>query len=619
MSVSLQEHLEFWRTIEKRLTGGWLLPQALNDAKAALAGTELAQVAADVAAAVEGGKAFSDALAQQPGAFSRVMVAMVRAGEAGGVVEAIARRIVEGIEDGSMPLPGVSQPHKEMVRYWRAFGHMLSSGVPLVEVLRTLREEVAAGELAEATELIEQGILKGQKVSSAMRNSPKVFPNEMSFAVEMAEDGGNLDEQAFRIADALEARDLGSLITGKLEHVEELAPARLFANTVMLAAIQKRASDIHIDPTESGRPRVRLRMDGVLHDIEWPKDVKKPAEVPYGEVVSRVKVMAGMDIAERRLPQDGRIQLNIGGRPVDVRVSTVPTVHGERVVMRILMREDLSFDVAELGMLEDDLDIVRKLCRTHHGTVLCAGPTGSGKTTLFYAMLKEFDADHACIMSVEDPVEDHLEGVAQINVNPQIGRTFARTVRHVLRQDPDVILIGEIRDTEVANLAAQCALTGHVVLTTLHAATAPGGIKRLVDMGVEPFVVNASLAGVISQRLVRILCPECKQEVRTPTHSLPPEAVELVESAEGKTFYAPKGCSACNGTGYRGRIAIHEILIPDDGVKNVVAAGGDLAGIREAAIASGMRTMLACGIENAARGITSIEEVLRVIPAGPNE
>jgi len=309
----------------------------------------------------------------------------------------------------------------------------------------------------------------------------------------------------------------------------------------------------------------------------------------------------------------------VSGKPIDLRVSTLPTFHGERVVMRILAREAPRLDLKEIGLLDDDLARIRQLCHCPYGIVLAAGPTGSGKTTLFYAMLNEIDRDRCCVMSVEDPIEYLLDGVAQTQIRPQVGLTFARAVRQVFRQDPDVILIGEIRDAEVANLAVQCAITGHVVLTTLHADTAPGGIKRLVDMGLEPFLVNASIAGVISQRLIRMLCPECKERVEPPLHSLVPEAVELMKGAKGATFYGARGCDACNGTGYRGRTAIHEILIPDDRVKNVVASDGNLAAIREAALAAGMRTMLACGIEKAARGITSIQEVLRVIPHGPNE
>ena len=231
-------------------------------------------------------------------------------------------------------------------------------------------------------------------------------------------------------------------------------------------------------------------------------------------------------------------------------------------------------------------------------------------------MLQELDRDHSAVMSVEDPVEYEIEGVAQIQVQPQVGLTFARALRSIMRQDPDVILCGEVRDTETANVVAQCALTGHLVLTSLHADTAPGALKRLVDIGVAPFVVNASVAGVISQRLVRMLCRECREPIEVPAHSLPPEAAEFLAARKDATFFAPKGCDACLHTGYRGRTAIHEVLIPDDGVRKAVSDNADEAAIRQAALAAGMRTLLVAGLEKAARGITSVQEVLRVAPQG---
>jgi len=493
MGATLDEHLTFWRTLEKRLSGGWNLIQTINDAKAALAGTELAKVTAEVAAALEGGKSFSDAMAARPDAFSRVTVAMVCAGEVGGVLDVIVHRM------------------------------------------------------------------------------------------------------------------------------EEQPPVRRLVNTLILGAIQRRASDIHVDPLEGDRSRLRVRVDGVLHDAELPEELPRPADTPHREVVNRIKVMAGMDVAERRLPQDGRIVLNMSGKPMDLRVSTLPTYHGERVVMRILARERPKLNLDDIGLLDDDLATMRELSHRLHGIILAAGPTGSGKTTLFYAMLNEIDRDHTCVLTVEDPIEYLIEGVAQTQIATHIGLAFPRAIRQMLRQDPDVMLIGELREGESANLAAQCALTGHLVLTSLHADTAPGGIKRLVDMGVAPFVVNASLAASISQRLIRTLCPDCKKEVKSPRHLLSAEAADMVRERSDATFYAPAGCPACNGTGYRGRTAIHEILIPDDRVKDVVASDGSLAAIREAALAAGMRTMLACGVEKAARGITSLQEVLRVIPHGPND
>ncbi len=614
-------HLSFWRHFLQRLRDGVPTNQALNMTTAEETSTQLHDAVVRVARRVENGVALGDAMERQPQWFSPAVVAMVRAGEAGGVLDVIAERIAEGIEEGSLPLPGVELSMGRDEAYWRCFGRMLGSGVPVIGVLSILRHDVAEGELAEATGSVEGALLDGSTLAEAMRRRQDVFPEEICAIIESPDPHGSVAGAATRIAVAVAAGDLNSLRFGE---TADLPPVRGFVNTVILVAIQQKASDIHVDPLEYGKSRIRLRIDGVLHDLKWPDDVTVPLTPPHAEMVNRIKVQAGMDIAERRLPQDGRIELGTGdppgeGRRVDLRVSTVPTVHGERIVMRVLQREVQLLTVGEMGLLEDDLAKIRQLCRVPHGTVLCSGPTGSGKTTLFYAMINTLDRERSCVMSIEDPVEYYIDGVAQMQVQPQIGRTFARLLRHVLRQDPDIILVGEIRDEEVANLVAQCSLTGHVVLTTLHAATAPGGLKRLVDMGIDPFVINASVAGVISQRLVRVVCKECREPVEPPAHSLPPEAVEMLAGREGATFYAARGCDACNGWGYRGRTCLHEILIPDDAFRQALSDGADLPTLRETARAGGMRTLLECGIEKAAQGITTVQEVLRVVPHGPNE
>ncbi len=497
----------------------------------------------------------------------------------------------------------------EQLRFWRAFADKIDRGI--LETLEAIRLEAAEGALAEAAGRIHDELLKSRSIAEAMAEVPDAFPPEVCRAVNLGEQTGKLDEQALEIVAALEAGDLTLLGLDVMS--KDMEPARGFTNALILVAIQNGASDIHIDPTEDGKGRVRLRVDGVLRDFEMPAEQDAPAWAPYDQVVSRVKVMAALDTAERRLPQDGRIMLNVSGRKVDLRVSTVPALHGERVCMRILSREAVRLELERIGLLEDDLAKVRRLVGLPTGLVLASGPTGCGKTTLFYSMLNELDRDRCNVMSVEDPIEYDIEGVAQIAVRPQVGLTFARAARSVLRQDPDVILIGEIRDTETANVAAQCALTGHLVLTTLHARTAAAGVKRLLDIGVAPFVVNGMLASVISQRLVRVLCSECKVETEPALHSLPPEAPDLIGQMERPTFYAPRGCHACQGTGYRGRTSIHEILIPDDAVRNVVARSGSVQEIREAALEAGMRSMLGCGLEKAARGITSLQEVARVV------
>ncbi len=386
-----------------------------------------------------------------------------------------------------------------------------------------------------------------------------------------------------------------------------------FFDALLENAINARASDIHIDPLEGGRARIRIRVDGVLQDVDPPPDGMC---LP---VVDRVKTMADLDLddASRRIPQVGRIMIQHDDAKYDLRVSTLPTLFGERVVIRILSRIAPVLDLAQI-VSADDLDTVRSLCHRPNGIVVCTGPTGSGKTTLLYAMISEIDADKCSVLSVEDPVEYNIEGVAQISVNPRQGLTFPRLLRSVLRQDPDVVMVGEIRDIETLQVVAQTALTGHLVFTTLHTATAPGVIRRMLDIGLEPFLVNSSLAAVIAQRLVRKLCDECKKEAEPDVALLPKDVADFVGKAEGATFYVPQGCDRCSKTGYYGRMAIHEILTMDDRIRKAVLVSGDVEALRTAALAAGMKPLLVSGLQRAAAGLTSIEEVLRVIPAGPN-
>jgi len=324
-----------------------------------------------------------------------------------------------------------------------------------------------------------------------------------------------------------------------------------------------------------------------------------------------------MDTEVNDVPQDGRIFVKIGDRKLDLRVSVVPTQFGERVTTRILDRQSVCLALDDFGLPEDHLGQIRALCQLPNGIVLSTGPTGSGKTTTMYAMMMELDREHCAVFSVEDPVEYVLPGVSQIPIRPAKGVTFARAARAILRQDPDVVMIGELRDGETAQLAVQVSLTGHLVFTQLHAGTAPGALKRLLDIGVEPFMLNQSVAGVISQRLARKLCPACRTAVDPNPDMLPPAAQTFLEKTGGP-FFEPVGCDECRGTGYRGRIAVHEVLIPDDGVKRAVVSG-DIAAIRTAAKAAGMRTLLEDGLLSAARGLTSVTEVLRVTLVGPSE
>ena len=619
MASELSSHLDLWRAMAADLTEGKQLRHTLEDTQAKLANTPLAPVLASVGQAVEGGDTLSEAMAAHPTTFSQCVLAMVRAGEAGGVVDVIAARIAEGLDDGSFPLPGAEAGRDDAPRWWRAFGRLLSSGVPLLQTLDLVAAEVAGPALRDAAQALRQAVLDGQDLAGALRSLPEVFPKEICVAVALGEQKGDLDAQVFRIADALEAHDLMSLVPDpemlNVVHGPNGATGEVIeqVNRIILDAVDQRASDIHFDPVEDEGGRVRFRVDGVLRHIESLPDAL------FAKMISRLKIMACMDLAEQRLPQDGRIMLNIHGRKLDLRVSLLPTVLGQRVVMRILDRATVCLDLERIGLLDDDLARVRDLCALPNGIVVCNGPVGSGKTTLLYAMLREIDVESKCVMSVEDPVEYRLDGISQTQLDTRRGLTFSRALRSMLRQDPDVVLVGEIRDLETLHALVQTALTGHLAFTTLHANTSPGAVKRLLDIGLEPFLVNSSLAGVVSQRLVRVLCPQCKKAAEPPLHSIPPEAVAFVQGLGQVDFYAPQGCEACKGTGYRGRTAIHEILVPDDHIRQAVAAGADRSGLRNAALAAGMEPMLINGMKKAARGITSIQEVCRVVPHGPND
>jgi type II secretory ATPase GspE/PulE/Tfp pilus assembly ATPase PilB-like protein len=375
-------------------------------------------------------------------------------------------------------------------------------------------------------------------------------------------------------------------------------------------AFLARASDIHLEPGDK-TPRARLRIDGVLQPL---------ADIPADQVpciLERLKAMAGLNPAVSDQPQDGRLLLEVDGKQLDLRVSCVPTAQGERLTARLLDRSMDLLTLAQIEQNETNLVRLRGLLKSPNGIILSTGPTGSGKTTLMYALLMELDRDQCSVFSIEDPVEYILPGVSQIAVRPSRGVTFATAARAVLRQDPDAVMVGEIRDSETAHLAIQIALTGHLVLTQLHAATAPGALKRLMDMGVEPFLLNQSIVGVVSQRLVRRLCAACRRPARPDPTMVPPEVLELLKDTTG-TFSEPVGCEACRGTGFRGRVPVQEILVPDDAVRAAVV-GGDLETIRAAARAGGMRTLVEDGLSLAAAGVTSINDFLRVALTPPHQ
>ena len=385
------------------------------------------------------------------------------------------------------------------------------------------------------------------------------------------------------------------------------APVIRMINALLLQALRERASDLHFEPYEA-RAVVRFRIDGVL------RDAIEPPRALHGALVSRLKIMAGLDIAEKRLPQDGRIAVKLGDRQVDVRVSTLPTGAGERVVLRLLDQEAARLDLTTLGMSDTTLRDVDRLIREPHGILLVTGPTGSGKTTTLYAALSRLPRDTTNMMTVEDPIEYALDGVAQTQVNARVELSFARALRAILRQDPDVVMIGEIRDLETAQIAVQASLTGHLVLATLHTNDAASAVTRIADMGVEPYLLSSSLLGVLAQRLVRTLCPACR--VATP-----PSAGEQKLLAQSglpalAALHHPQGCSECNDTGYRGRTGIYELLIVDERIRHLIHDGSGELALRDAARAAGMRTLRRDGARWLADGTTSLEELTRVTRDG---
>jgi general secretion pathway protein E len=380
------------------------------------------------------------------------------------------------------------------------------------------------------------------------------------------------------------------------------APVVRLVNLLVENAISSEASDIHIEPFEDTL-RIRYRVDGILYEQEAPPRRLQAA------VTSRIKIMAEMNIAERRLPQDGRIRVTLRGQRVDIRVSTMPTVHGESIVMRLLQRSSVFLPLEKLGFPTDTLKRFESLIKRPHGIVLVTGPTGSGKTTTLYGALDKINAPGVKIITVEDPVEYQLKGVNQIPVKPKIGLSFAQGLRHIVRQDPDVILVGEIRDLETAEVAIQASLTGHLVFSTLHTNDAPGAITRLQDMGVEGYLVASVLEGVLAQRLVRRICQAC----RVPDTPSPADLDVLgIEAAPNVTLYRGKGCEDCRGTGYRGRSGIYELFLLDEDARSLILRRASTRDIRQHAIQRGMATLRMDGWKRACEGITTVEELLRV-------
>ncbi|WP_408956431.1 type IV-A pilus assembly ATPase PilB [Natroniella sp. ANB-PHB2] len=415
------------------------------------------------------------------------------------------------------------------------------------------------------------------------------------------------------ISSRVQLEEDGELELNRLRQMVEEAPVVKLVNNIIEEGIQLKASDIHIEPQEQ-IVRVRYRVDGVLYN-----EMNVPRHT-HSALISRIKIMAGLDIAKRRVPQDGRVELDLENREVDLRVSTLPTIKGEKVVIRILDKSSLMLDLKQLGFLPEQERLFKRLINQPYGMILITGPTGSGKTTTLYSALKSLNSAEQNIITVEDPVEYRLDGVNQVQTNPKAGLDFANGLRSILRQDPDIIMVGEIRDKETAEIAIHAALTGHLVLSTLHTNQASGALARLVNMGVEPFLVASSVLGVVAQRLLRKLCDDCKtvkelpedfdQKLNSFKEALERKAIQDGE-AEVERF-GPQGCRVCNQTGYRGRTAIHEVLEVDAEMEKLVMRNASASEIEDLAKDKGLITLEGSGLMKVAEGITSLEEVMRV-------
>ncbi|MFC1780691.1 GspE/PulE family protein [Planctomycetota bacterium] len=449
--------------------------------------------------------------------------------------------------------------------------------------------------------------LLGAKVTAKITDSDALEKALAQYYEEQQQKEGDINELIDEIqGDSFLAEFEGRNASIDLDELKELSesnPVKKLLNLVLLQAIRDKASDIHFEPFENDY-KMRYRIDGILYEMIPPPKYIAAA------LSSRIKVMADLDIAERRLPQDGRISLNVQGNPVDMRVSVLPTMFGESVVLRILDRSQASFDLGQLGLRHRDHEVVQQLIRKPNGIIIVTGPTGCGKTTTLYSALNELNDIETKIITIEDPVEYNIDGLCQSQMKPDIGLTFARCLRSILRQDPDIILVGEIRDLETAQISAQASLTGHVVFTTLHTNDAPSSIARLLDLGVEPFLITATLEGILAQRLIRRICTKCKTQFE-PTEAQLMELQLTPEDVKGKSFFYGRGCRQCNRTGYKGRIGIFEIMVFNDEIRDLVMNQASTGVLRKAAQKNGMVLLRENGLAAIYDGITTIDEVAK--------
>ena len=499
------------------------------------------------------------------------------------LAEALARALrlpVAGANEfpaEAVAIPGISVA---FLHDRRVLPLRLDGGALLLAMANPLDEDAAAGIAFASGRTVSRVVARGGDIDAAIDRLYKV-------------------EQAGELDDTVDEGDLE-----RLKDMVSDAPVIRAVNRLIADAVDARASDIHLEPTDD-RLTVRFRIDGVLREM-----APKPAAM-RAPIVSRIKVLANLNIAERRLPQDGRLRLTVRGHEIDLRVATAPSIHGESVVMRILDRSNLSLDPKSLGFdAETEAQFLETL-RQPHGILLVTGPTGSGKTTTLYAALAHLNSIERKLTTIEDPIEYRLPGVVQSQINPTIGYTFSSALRSFLRQDPDVMMVGEIRDTETAQIAVQAALTGHMILSTLHTNTAAGAVTRLLDMGVEPFLLSSVLTGVLAQRLVRRLCPHCRAPYEADEAILARFAIAPRPAGEN-TFWHPVGCDKCNGSGYSGRMAVFEFIRIDREISGLILHRADTRAIAEAATHAGCSTLRGDGVAKARIGLTTLEEVLRV-------
>lgn len=457
-----------------------------------------------------------------------------------------------------------------------------------------------------APEGLSLDIRRDLEVFFNMRLAFRTFASEEleKLVQDFLESGGETVEGVLQGINSEEYSASDLYLTHSIENLEDLAqeaPIIRLVNLVINEALRERASDIHLEPFENS-VKLRYRIDGILYEKTPP-----PKNL-FAAIITRIKIMANLNIAERRLPQDGRIRIKLAGREVDIRVSSIPTIYGESLVMRLLDQSSVLLELAELGFEEDTLANIRENLMFNHGIILVTGPTGSGKTTTLYSCLNLMNVPEKKILTVEDPVEYQMQGINQMQVNEKIGFTFATGLRSILRQDPDIIMVGEMRDLETAQMGIQAALTGHLVFSTLHTNDSSSSIARLVDMGVEDYLAASTLRCILAQRLVRRICPHCKEEYTPPPAEL--KAARLTDSTA--TYYHGAGCEQCNDSGYRGRLGVYELLNISPEIEEMITQKRNASEIKRMAVSLGMRTLREDGFRKVLRGLTTIEEVLRV-------